>query len=85
MSEIRAHTVKEIAARYRVKPHTVLAWISRGDLRAVDVSQDPTRGRPRWRVTPDALIEFENRRCTKPTVKPTRQRNRRTPNCIQYF
>ena len=70
-----ALTVAEVARRYGVTAHTVLAWIRSGDLRAVNVGRRPG-ARPSWRITPEALAGFESRRAPGPG-RPTRGRGRR--------
>ena len=66
-----------IAKRYGVKPDKVLAWIATGELEAVNVAERST-GRPRWRVSPEALAAFEKRRSSKPTPVVPRRRRERT-------
>lgn len=69
-------TVLALAERYAVSQHTVLQWIRTGELRAVDVSRR-LGGRPRWRITPDAMAAFELLRT--PTPAPaTKRRQRQT-------
>ena len=57
MTDPRYFTVAELSATLRVKPHTVLAWIRAGELRAVDVSRHPGTGKPRWRIPAEAVAE----------------------------
>lgn len=75
-------TVKEIAARFRVKQHTVLAWIRSGELIPLDAS--PNRGgKPQWRITPEALAAFEAARTVTPN--PPRKKRRRKPDDMIDF
>ena len=60
------YTVKDICARYCVGINTVLGWISRGELRAINVGRSPTKKKARWRITQEALDEFELERTTIP-------------------
>jgi hypothetical protein len=85
VTQSTAQTVKQVAQRYGVRDHAVLAWIHQGHLRAVDVSSNPGQGRATWRVTPDALIAFEAARQSRPPAKPTPRRRRRDPAIIEYF
>lgn len=75
-------TPPQIARRYGVKPAKVLGWIASGELVAVNLADGPG-GRPRWRVSPEALADFERRRSSRPTPKPTR-RGRRLPAVPKY-
>jgi hypothetical protein len=57
----RAFHVKDIVHRLGVDTHRVIAWIRSGKLRALDVSEG-TGKRARWRITPEALAQFEAER-----------------------
>lgn len=80
----RALTPQQVADQYAVSADRVRAWISSGELRAVDVSQR-RGGRPRWRITPDALAAFEAARSTSPTPKQTRRRRHRDAEVVEFF
>ena len=55
-------TTTEVAERCRVKRATVIGWIKRGDLRAVDIASGK-RTLPLYRVTAEDLSAFvESRR-----------------------
>ena len=73
MDEPQTLTPPEIASRYRVNADKVLSWIRSGELAAIDVSTRPG-GRPRWRITSEAIEDFERRRAAKPAVKTSRRR-----------
>ena len=55
--------IKDLCDRYGVGEHTVLNWIHRGELLAIDVSRNG-EGKPKWRITDEALKEFEKSRAT---------------------
>ena len=63
-------TTSRIAEKLGVNPSKVLGFINSGELRAIDVSHNKGVGRPRWRITPEALSEFELSRSSQPAVKP---------------
>ena len=67
-------TPPALAALWGCKPDKVLGFIRRGDLRAFDISQHPGVGRPRWRISTEAIEEFERRRAA---VKPAKTRKQR--------
>ena len=69
-------TPPQLARQLRIEPPKVIAWINRGELRAVNVA-DRTGGRPRWRISPDAVDEFMRPRESK-TPAPTVKRPKRT-------
>lgn len=75
-------SVRDIAERYAVSQHTILGWIRAGELRAIDVSRT-LGGRPRWRVSEDALAAFEALRT--PTPAPATKRRRRQTNQVIAF
>jgi Helix-turn-helix domain len=68
-------TVADVAARYRISPDKVRAFIRRGELRAVNTAAAMC-GKPRFVIPPDALAEFERRRNAAPPPKPARRRRR---------
>lgn len=55
------YSVKDLQNRFGVGEHTVLGWIRRGELRAINIGRKPT-GRPKWRITQEALDAFEQLR-----------------------
>ena len=67
---------KDIAQRWGCKADKVLALIATRELIAVNVATNRTGGKPRWRITPEALAEFERSRTTlpKPVAVPRRRR-----------
>ena len=80
---MKTYGIREIRERYGVGEHTVLGWIRRGELRAIDVSRKPG-GRPKWRVTQEALDAFEQLRTPTPTP-PRAKRRKRLPEVIQFY
>lgn len=66
-------TVQQVAERYGVRPHTVLAWIKCGDLAAINVGMSRTRKRPNWRISDKAIESFETVRSTTPPAKAVRK------------
>jgi excisionase family DNA binding protein len=74
--------VKDLCERFAVGAHTVFAWIRRGELRAINVGRRP-HGRPRWRVTQEALEAFELART--PTPPPPRARAQKRPAEVFEF
>lgn len=76
-------TPRQYADKWRVDPETVLRWIKRGELVAVDVSAG-NRKKPRWRISQEAAAAFEARRSSRPTPKPARVR-RNLPVVKQFI
>jgi len=66
--------VKDLCERFAVGEHTVLGWIQRGELKAIDVSREGG-GKPRWRITQESLAAFELSRT--PAFPPPSTRRRR--------
>jgi len=48
------YTPAEIAERYGVKDSKILAWISSGELLAINTATR-AKGRPRWRISSSSL------------------------------
>jgi excisionase family DNA binding protein len=78
------YTVQDICARYFVSVHTVLGWIARGELRALNVGRAPGAKKPRWRITQEALDAFELARTPTPPP-PTAQRRKRQGGVIEFY
>jgi hypothetical protein len=66
-------TVREVARRFRVSPDKVRAWITRGELAAINTAT-ALCGKPRFVILPDALNAFERGRQAGPPPKPPRRR-----------
>lgn len=76
-------SVKDLCERFAIGEHTVLGWIKRGELRAINVSRKQV-GRPKWRITEEALEAFEQLRTAAPP--PIRQRRRKqSSEAIQFY
>ncbi len=75
--------VKDLCERYSVGEHTVLGWIRRGELRAIDVSRQ-RGGKPRWRITREALEAFELSRTPTPPP-PQMRRKKQSTNVIEFY
>lgn len=81
----KAFTVADLVERFSVGEHTVLGWIRSGELTAFDVSRNPG-GKPRWRISVEALASFELRRTsTPPQPSTTRRRRHKDPHVIEFF
>lgn len=61
------------AARLGVKPAKILGWIASGELEALNLAARAT-SRPRYRISPDAIAQFERRRSAGPLPKQIRRR-----------
>ncbi len=77
----RAITPPALARRLGVNTHKVLAWIARGELRAINLGDG---SRPRWRILPADLEAFLDRRTAQPMAKATRRR-KADPAVIEFF
>jgi hypothetical protein len=76
-------TVADIAARYRVGPDKVRAWIRSGELAAINTSASLCR-RARFVVTAEALERFESRRTVTPPPKQ-KCRRRSKQEMVDYY
>jgi hypothetical protein len=69
-------SIRDLQERYKVTEHTVLAWIYAGDLKALNVGRNQGNKKPRWRITKEAIEQFELTRMHSapvPTVRKRRQ------------
>ncbi len=77
-------TPPAIAEELGIRQSKIATWIRSGELIAVDVSE--TRGgRPRWRISREALDSFLLRRQSTPPAEPIRRRRRQDENVIKFF
>jgi len=78
------YSVRDACERYGVTEHTVLTWIHSGELKAVNVSRKAGAKKPRWRITEQALAEFEAQRTPTPPV-PRARRRKRPADVIVFY
>jgi excisionase family DNA binding protein len=79
-------SVKELAGRFAVTTHTVLSWIARGELHAINVGRHPASKRPRWRVTQEALAAFESARASRASQGQGKApRRKRAAEVINFY
>jgi hypothetical protein len=74
-------TPPRLGRRWCCDPGTIIAMLKRGELHGFVVGKG--RRRPRWRITPEAVAAFEQRRLATPT--PAKRRRARQANVVQYF
>jgi excisionase family DNA binding protein len=72
-SEAVSLTPPQVATQLGVAPETVIGWIRAGELKAANVGKG--KKRPRYRIEPEALAEFQRKKM--PEVTPTQPANRR--------
>lgn len=81
----------DVAARWDCRVEKVLALIAAGELVAVNTAVRTkaavTTPKPRWRITKDALDDFERSRSTSPKPKqtPVTPKHRRVATPIHEF
>jgi len=76
-------TPPELAKRWRAKPETIIALIRSGALRAFTLSPAGS-SRPRWKISADAVVEYENRHAAKPPAA-TPPRRRKAVDVIEFY
>jgi excisionase family DNA binding protein len=79
----RYNFVRELCERWGVSEHTVLNLIHNGELKAVNLARSPTGKKPRWRITEQAIVEFEAKRTPRPP--PPRAKGRKRPADVIVF
>jgi transposase len=75
-------TIPQLARRWRKGEDTIRNWIKRGELSAINTA-DRLCGRPQYRVTPEAVAEFELRR--QAATSATKPKRRKRLNVKNYF
>ncbi len=76
--------VQNVCDRYAVGEHTVLGWIRRGELKAINVARKPGC-RPKWRITEEALAAFEAMRTPTPPPAPTRRKRQQSSDIVDRY
>jgi hypothetical protein len=77
-------TPPQLARRWGVHVSKVLAFIRAGELGAVNLALRAD-GRPRWRILPEAVVDFESRRAAVPPVPVSRRRRLLQAPIKEYF
>ena len=73
------------ASQIGVNVHAVLNWIRSGELRALNLASRLGR-RPRWKLTREAIEEFERKRTNAPAApKAPRTPKASTTDYKRYF
>jgi hypothetical protein len=75
-------TVADLCRRWRVGPDKIHGFLRRGELVGVNLATSLS-AKPQWRITREAVEEFEKRRSSQPLPKP--QRRRRQKPGIDFF
>ena len=76
-------TTSVVAKRLAVSTDQIVALIHAGHLRAINVAA--RSGKPRWRISTEAIDAFVAARTTTPPMPQTRRRKRRDPAVIEFF
>jgi len=77
-------TPPALARLWGVTAETVIAHIRAGRLRAFTISP-PDCSRPRWRIAPDAVAEYELRHQAARPQTPQRRRKQPAGGVIEFF
>jgi excisionase family DNA binding protein len=78
-------SVRQVAERYSVSERVVRSWIAAGELRAFSVGRHPGSKKPRFRITQDALLAFEQLRTPTPRATRARRARRTGPDVIEFY
>ncbi len=62
-------SVADLCRRWRIGPAKVHGFLRRGDLVGINLAANLS-GKPQWRITREAVEEFERRRTSAPPPKP---------------
>ncbi len=81
----RIVTVRQFAEEFQTNTAKALEFIANGELRAFNIARR-LGGKPRWRITQDAIDEFIARRSSKPPTPPPKPtRAKRQANAVEYY
>lgn len=76
------YSTADLAERWGTNQSKILRFIAAGDLLAINIALDP-RGRPRWRIAPEAVEAFERRRSSN--VDQVKHASRPRPSSTQRY
>jgi transposase len=82
---VSTFTARQLAERYGVSIHTILAWIREGSLAAVNIARHEGAKRPRWRISEQAVELFELRRQATPRPPRARARRKQPEGVIEFY
>lgn len=74
MTSSSTFSVRDVCEYLAVTEHTVLSWIRGGELKAFNVGRNRSGGKPRWRITREALDDFIALRTPTPPIPKVRRR-----------
>lgn len=80
----KLYKVQDLKLLFEASEHTIGEWIRNGSLQAIDISRTPG-GKPRWRITQEALDAFMERRASHPTPPTPKRRKRRDDAVIEFY
>jgi len=70
------YSVPDLCRRWKVGSDKIHGFLRRGELIGVNLATNLS-ARPLWRITPDSVDRFEQRRSSAPLPKPVKRRRRR--------
>jgi hypothetical protein len=71
----RGFSVADLCARWRIGADKIHGFLRRGELIGINVATNLS-GRPQWRITPESVAAFEQRRTSASPPKPVRRRRK---------
>ena len=80
----RYYSPPQLARAWGIDSHKILTWIASGELVAANLAAKPG-GRPRYRISQEAIEAFEIRRSVQPATKITRRKRRHDDNIIEFY
>lgn len=78
-------TPDDLAKRWKCRAAHVRELIGQGKLVATNVALNPKGGKPRWRISPEAVEVFELLRSTAPAAVKQRAPRRKAEGIIEFF
>ncbi len=82
--EVQGMSPQQVAKRLRVSADKVRDWINKGELKAVNVANRDS-SRPRWRISEDAIRDFENKRQASTPPSAVQRRKKNDDGIIEFF
>jgi hypothetical protein len=77
----RGYTVADLCRRWKVGADKIRRFLRRGELVAVNLAADLS-AKPQWRITPESVGRFEQRRSSAP---PKQVRRKKRTTAVDYY
>jgi hypothetical protein len=83
VADTAGYSVPDLCLRWKVGPDKIRGFLRRGELLGVNLATNLS-ARPLWRITPESVERFEQRRTSSLLPKPQKKKRRGTQEIDFY-